>query len=155
MDTGFESAGIRVVFANELRKEAAETYRENHHSANLAVCDIADALDGLSNYRGIDVAFGGPPCQGFSVAGKMNPDDDRSALIFTFLEAVERTRPKAFVMENVKALGTLKRWQSVRKDYLERAWNAGYHCVPFLLNATEYGVSQKRERVFFYRRPNA
>lgn len=149
MDTGFESAGIRVVFANELRKEAAETYRENHHSANLAVCDIADALDGLSNYRGIDVAFGGPPCQGFSVAGKMNPDDDRSALIFTFLEAVERTRPKAFVMENVKALGTLKRWQSVRRDYLERAWKAGYDCVPFLLNATEYGVSQKRERVFF------
>ena len=149
MDTGFESAGIDIIFANELQKEAAETYRKNHPSGGMVTGDIAHALDRLNDCRGVDITFGGPPCQGFSVAGKMNPDDDRNALIFTFLDAVERTRPRAFVMENVKALGTLKRWESVRKAYLERAWKAGYACVPILLNAAEYGVSQKRERVFF------
>jgi DNA (cytosine-5)-methyltransferase 1 len=79
----------------------------------------------------------------------MNPDDERSKLIFTFLDAVERVKPRAFVMENVKALGYLEKWSAVRIKYLTRANNLGYFTVPFILNATEYGVSQKRERVFF------
>ena len=95
------------------------------------------------------MVFGGPPCQGFSVAGKMDPDDERSKLIFTFLDVVEKIKPKAFVMENVKALGLLEKWEPIRKKYLQRAQEMGYICIPFLLNATEYGVSQKRERVFF------
>lgn len=57
--------------------------------------------------------------------------------------------PSAFVMENVKALGTLEKWKPIRQKYLDRAASLGYICVPFLLNATEYNVSQKRERVFF------
>ena len=49
----------------------------------------------------------------------MNPNDERSKLIFTFLDIVERVRPKAFVMENVKALGVLEKWESVRRKYFE------------------------------------
>lgn len=79
----------------------------------------------------------------------MNPDDERSKLIFTFLDVVEKVQPRAFVMENVKALGVLEKWEPVRRKYLERVQTMGYNCVPFILNATEYGVSQKRERVFF------
>lgn len=79
----------------------------------------------------------------------MDPDDDRSKLIFTFLDVVERVKPRAFVMENVKALGFLEKWGSVRAKYLSRAQNLGYYVIPFILNATEYGVPQKRERVFF------
>lgn len=149
MDTGFEAAGIEIAFANEINQDAAETYRANHPSGNMITGDIREAVSVLGQYQGVDLVFGGPPCQGFSVAGKMNPHDDRSGLIFTFLEAVERIKPRAFIMENVKALGTLKRWEPVRRSYLERAVSAGYRCAPFLLNATEYGVSQKRERVFF------
>ena len=52
-------------------------------------------------------------------------------------------------MENVKALGKLEKWKPVRKKYMDRAAKLGYFCVPFILNATEYNVSQKRERVFF------
>lgn len=149
MDVGFENAGVQVVFANELMKEAAETYRANHPSGVMVNDDINNIIDKLSEYRGIDLVFGGPPCQGFSVAGKMDPDDERSKLILTFLDVVEKTQPKAFVMENVKALGILEKWEPIRKNYMERVRKMGYLCMPFILKATEYGVSQKRERVFF------
>ncbi len=149
MDIGFENAGVKVVVANELVKEAAETYKTNHPSGMMINDDINNVIDEMVEYAGVDFVFGGPPCQGFSVAGKMNPDDERSKLIFTFLDVVEKVQPKAFIMENVKALGALEKWEPIRKKYLERANEMGYQCMPFILNATEYGVSQKRERVFF------
>lgn len=150
MDIGFERAGVKVVFANELVKEAAETYNANHQEGIMVNEDIYNIIDHLTQFKGTtDLVFGGPPCQGFSVAGKMNPDDVRSQLIFTFLDVVEKIQPRAFVMENVKALGVLERWEPVRKKYMERARQLGYNCMPFILSATEYGVSQKRDRVFF------
>lgn len=149
MDVGFERAGIRSVFANELMKEAADTYNANHPAGVMVNDDIYNVLPSLDEYKGVDFVFGGPPCQGFSVAGKMDPNDERSKLIFTFLDVVEKVQPKAFVMENVKALGYIDKWEPVRNRYLERARALGYNCAPFILNATDYGVSQKRERVFF------
>lgn len=95
----------------------------------------------------------------------MNPDDERSKLIFTFLDVVERVKPRAFVMENVKALGVLEKWESVRQEYIQRASKLGYFCMPFVLNATEYNVPQKEVflhlvlrllgRSFEYLTPNA
>ena len=147
MDVGFENAGIKVVFANELVADAAETYRANHPDCIMVNDDINNVIDSLGKYEGIDLVFGGPPCQGFSVAGKMDPDDDRSKLIFTFLDVVERVKPRAFVMENVKALGELSKWKDVRERYLKKAFDLGYSCHYFVLNATDYGVPQKRERI--------
>lgn len=151
MDCGFEAAGFRILLANELMRDAAETYRQNHPQSTMLCCDLRELLgtDLLSKYVGVDVVFGGPPCQGFSVAGRMDPQDVRSQLIFCFLDAVEQTKPAAFVMENVKALAALKKWDSVRTHFLGRAEQMGYLCVPFVLNAVDYGVPQKRERVFF------
>lgn len=149
MDVGFERAGIEIVLANEIVADAADTYKYNHPNSLMINDDVHHIFDALEKYKNIDLVLGGPPCQGFSVAGKMDPDDDRSKLIFTFLDVVERVKPKAFVMENVKALGLLEKWENVRTSYLSRAWEMGYTCCPFILNATEYGVSQKRERVFF------
>lgn len=149
MDVGFEKAGVNIVCANEIVKEAAETYEANHKQGIMINADIYTIMDRFDKYKGTDLVFGGPPCQGFSVAGKMDPNDERSKLIFAFLDVVERVRPRAFVMENVKALGALEKWGDVRKKYLDRAADLGYSCAPFILNATEYGVSQKRERVFF------
>ena len=149
MDIGFENAGVNVVFANELVKEAANTYEANRPGCHMVNDDINNVITDLEKYKGVDLVFGGPPCQGFSVAGKMDPDDERSKLIFTFLDVVEIVRPNAFVMENVKALGKLEKWSAVRKKYLDRVHSLGYNCVLFILNATEYGVPQKRERVFF------
>ena len=148
MDVGFEDAGIEVIWANELSATAAETFEANHPGTPMLVGDIKEKLADLPS-DGADIVFGGPPCQGFSVAGKMDPDDPRSQLIFSFLDVVERCRPAAFVMENVKALGALGKWSEVREKYLERVHDLGYTCHPFICRATDFGVPQKRERVFF------
>lgn len=120
MDIGFENAGVQVVFANELMPEAVATYNANHAEGIMVNDDINNVMDRLDQFQGVDLVFGGPPCQRGSVAAKMDPDDDRNKLIFTFLDVVERVKPRAFVMEKVKALGKLEKWESVRKKYLER-----------------------------------
>lgn len=149
MDTGFENAGVQVLVANELMREAAETYAANHPDTEIINSDINKVMDLFSRYKDADMVLGGPPCQGFSVAGKMNPDDRRSKLIFSYLDVVEKVHPKVFVMENVKALASLEKWTGIKNKYIARANEIGYECFSFVLNATEYGVSQKRERVFF------
>jgi len=148
MDVGFSNAGIQVLVANELVDYACETYAANHPDTKLLRGDISNFMDTFSE-GDADIIFGGPPCQGFSVAGKMNPDDERSQLIWSFLDVVERVRPQVFVMENVKALGALEKWKHIRGSFLERASKMGYCCDFFLLNAADFGVSQNRERVFF------
>jgi DNA (cytosine-5)-methyltransferase 1 len=149
MDVGFTKAGFEVIWANEILKDACETYSMNHEGV-MKCGDIRDYLDELASLEDVEVVFGGPPCQGFSVAGKMNPNDERSKLIFSFFDVVERTKPKAFVLENVKALGLLSKWKPVRDKMFERAWELGYDYVELVvLNATHYGVPQKRERMFF------
>lgn len=79
----------------------------------------------------------------------MNPNDERSQLIWRFLDVVEMLRPKAFAMENVKALATLEKWEPVRQCYMQRVRDMGYKCQYWILNASDYGVPQNRERVIF------
>lgn len=151
MDIGFEKAGVNVLWANEFNTDAVNTYRENHPNTHVVHADIKKAKEQLRIYAsmGIDLVFGGPPCQGFSVAGKMDPDDERSTMVWEFFDVVEIVSPKYFVMENVKALGELARWRHVREKIYRRASDLGYHCFSRILNAADYGVPQKRERVFF------
>lgn len=148
MDVGFKRAGIDVILANELVPYACDTYEANHPGTRLLRGDIKDYMDEFTEGCA-DIVFGGPPCQGFSVAGKMDPDDERSKLIWSYLDVIERVRPKLFVMENVKALGSLEKWKPIRDRYLKRARELGYCCYYFVLNASDFGVSQNRERVFF------
>ena len=149
MDVGFADAGVTISLANELDGYACDSYEENHKETKLLRGDIKQFRDEFKKNAGLDIVFGGPPCQGFSVAGKMDPHDERSKLIWDFLEIVEIVRPKVFIMENVKALGTLEKWEPVRSEFLSRSNKIGYYCNFFVLNAADYGVSQNRERVFF------
>ena len=149
MDVGFKAAGFHVVAANEIDKHACETYRANHPESVLVEGDIDICGEQLSAYKDIDVVFGGPPCQGFSVAGKMDPNDPRSKLIFSFCHIVETIRPKAFVMENVKALAALSKFEEVRAALISRFQKAGYNVTIHVLNSKDFGVPQARERVFF------
>ena len=103
MDVGFRDAGFQIIAANEMDKHACDTFRANHPDTVLFEGDINEIKANLSKFKGIDVIFGGPPCQGFSVAGKMDPEDPRSKLIFSFCSVIEDVQPKAFVMENVKS----------------------------------------------------
>jgi DNA (cytosine-5)-methyltransferase 1 len=103
----------------------------------------------MRQFEGVDLVFGGPPCQGFSVAGKMNPDDPRSQLLWVFMKAVELIKPRAFICENVKALAVLEKWADVRQRLFTLASQLGYTYKLVVLNASDFGVPQSRERMFF------
>ena len=149
MDVGFSRAGFKIIWANEIVKDACDTYRLNNES-KIECGDIRNFIKDLNQHKNIDVVFGGPPCQGFSVAGKMDPNDERSKLIFTFMDVVEKVKPKAFVLENVKALAVLEKWEPVRKRLFEKAESLGYNFIDLVVvSATDFGVPQKRERMFF------
>ncbi|OOE10958.1 DNA (cytosine-5-)-methyltransferase [Stutzerimonas degradans] len=146
MDVGFASAGIRPVFANELDEAASRTYAANHGD-HVQQGSILDHFDSLKRHRGVDVVFGGPPCQGFSVAGKMDPNDERSGLIRTFFDVVDVVQPHGFVCENVKALAVLSRWAGVRDELVLRSSKHHFSAM-VVLNSSDYGVPQNRERMF-------
>lgn len=147
MDIGFAKAGFNVLFANDIDPDACATYRLNHGDSIAQGSLLSVSPDDLASGRAVDLVFGGPPCQGFSVAGKMDPDDERSQLIHSFFDVVDLLQPKAFVCENVKALAVLSKWQSVRSALFARGRKA-YRVALIVLNASDYGVPQIRERMF-------
>lgn len=148
MDVGFIRAGVEVVGANDIDRDACLTYEANHSGEVIKFGDINENLLELSQFEGVDLVFGGPPCQGFSVAGKMSPDDPRSKMLWVFMEVVSLTRPRAFVCENVKALAVLDKWEEVRQKLFFVAKQLGYTCKLVLLNSSDFGVPQSRERMF-------
>jgi DNA (cytosine-5)-methyltransferase 1 len=146
MDLGFEQAGVQVSGGCEIDGKARETWARNFkgHLPSGGADDVAETDIG----RGVDILFGGPPCQGYSVAGKMDPDDPRSAQVFTFMRAVQRWQPAAFVMENVEALGLLSVWSAVRDRLSKIAAAAGFETATVVLDASRLGVPQARKRMF-------
>jgi len=149
LDLGFQKAGVTIIWANDFDKDACESYKNN--IGNHIVCgDIDNLKEQLVKFSNkIDFIIGGPPCQGFSVAGKMDPYDPRSKHIWAFAEIVEKCQPKAFLIENVKALGKLKKWKPLREELLRVFRKAGYMTNYVILNACDFNVPQSRERVFF------
>ncbi|RKT27682.1 DNA (cytosine-5)-methyltransferase 1 [Roseovarius halotolerans] len=147
MDVGFAHAGFDIVFANDIDRDACATYRLNHSGAIHHGSLLDPEVSGLLTEQNVDLVFGGPPCQGFSVAGKMDPDDERSRLIHSFFDVVDDLQPKAFVCENVKALAFLNRWAGVRAALMERG-RKNHRVALVILNAADFGVPQIRERMF-------
>lgn len=142
---GFKAAGYDIVKAIDFDKNAVKAYHHNFgdyvEQADINEIDI----DSLPN---TDVIFGGPPCQDFSVAGKgAGADGERGKLVWRYLEIIERKQPKAFVFENVKGLIT-KRHRPTFDALIEKFNEIGYEIEWKALSAWDYGVAQKRERVF-------
>ena len=161
LDIGFALAGARPVWVSELDRDALDT-----HEATLRFLSESRPHLGGANWQArggdilaleddelpvegsADLVIGGPPCQGFSVAGKMDPNDARSQHVFHFMDVVERVKPRAFLLENVKALYANSRWASIRDELVRRAQALGYSTQLTLANAADYGVPQARERMF-------
>ena len=149
MDAGFVKAGLTPVWANEFDKHAANTYKQNFGD-HIVIGDIVPEVTSLSQFKGqIDCVIGGPPCQGFSVAGRMDPEDPRSSLVFTFMDVVSEVMPQFFVMENVKGLGKLEKFKGVRDQLVQRAIALGYSTEMIIENSKDHSVAQSRERLFF------
>jgi DNA (cytosine-5)-methyltransferase 1 len=146
LDAGFIGAGANPIWANDIDPDAVATYRETlgNHIVRGDVGESLAEIAGLSP----DLVIGGPPCQGFSVAGRMRPDDPRSKHVWTFFEAVREVQPRGFVMENVKNLAVNARWSGLVSALISYAEQLGYTTRLFLLNASHYGVPQARERMF-------
>ena len=145
LDLGFANADFELLWAVEADRHAVSTYRANLGSHAIAGL-LPDACPS-SNLKP-DLVIGGPPCQGFSVIGRMDPDDPRSQHVHAFLDVVEALSPRAFCLENVKALAESSRWETVRDGLRRRAIELEYEVELFVLNAADYGVPQARERMF-------
>lgn len=159
LDLGLMMAGFSPVFSNDIDRDATRTYEAaleaasgdlphlKQHEHRVTTGDIR-TIEDLPGLGAADLVVGGPPCQGFSVAGRMDPDDPRSRHVVDFLGMVQRVRPKAFIMENVKALAKNRRWSSIINGLIARAEGMGYSTSLDVLNASHYDVPQARERMF-------
>ena len=147
LDIGFRWAGFEPIWANDIDRVALETYQSVLPGHPAVAGDISTLADRPS-VGDADVVIGGPPCQGFSVAGRMDPTDPRSRHVWTFLDVVEEVRPRAFVMENVKALAMNRRWTGLLDGLMTRAEDLGFEPRLYVLNAADFGVPQARERMF-------
>ncbi len=147
MDVGFKKAGFQTIWANDINSDACLTFAANH--SDVIRCGALEQfMYELASQPSPDVLIGGPPCQGFSVAGRMDLSDPRSQLVYKFMDAVEQINPRAFVLENVKALACLEKFRTVRERLFSQAEKLGYNCSLTVLKASEYGVPQNRERMF-------
>lgn len=152
---GFTQAGFDVRTAVEISPDIAATYRKNHENTNVIVDDIRN-VDGLFCKGDGGIVIGGPPCQGFSMAGARIRagfvDDPRNYLFRHYARIVSAIGPQAFVMENVKGLCTFQDGAILREiiqwfSTLELCGNQPYHVYPKLVNALDFGVPQRRERL--------
>ncbi len=155
-ELGFKLAGYDISLSLEIDEWAAQTLKANNLSSKVIKDDIShykteEQIKKATKHLPIDVIIGGPPCQGFSVAGpKKDPLDPRNSLFIDFARWVKYLHPKMFVMENVKGLlgrhnGQGEKVINIIKNEFN---NIGYFTSIWVLNAACYGVPQNRERVF-------
>lgn len=154
LSLGFASAGFDLIGHVEIEKSANEIYSHNFPNSALLgedICKITDTEmhQWQSKYGHIDVIIGGPPCQGFSLAGKRDPEDIRNQLYKYYVHIVSVLRPKMFVMENVRLLTSMKTSDGkLFIDCITQAFSeVGYTVIRKEVNAFNYGVPQSRERV--------
>jgi len=149
---GFEQAGFIQAGFVEFWKPAIETQLLHNEKAKLIGEDIIEVhKDQLKDVLNSDVIVGGPPCQGFSMAGSRNPNDKRNTLFLDYLRIVSIVKPRFCVMENVKGIYTMKsaEGQYVFKIIVDEFEKLGYTVIVKVLNSFNYGVPQRRQRVIF------
>lgn len=149
---GFERAGFNVLLGIDVWKDALCTFKHNHENSQIMQADLSmlspEETQPILRGNPVDIIIGGPPCQGFSVAGKRIVDDIRNKLYKNFVHFVDYFKPKAFVMENVPNIlsigGGIVR-ESILKDFSD----LGYTVEFKILTASDYGVPQNRRRAIF------
>lgn len=144
LDLGFKQAGHDLVWANDIDKDACETYAKNIGD-HIVCADIKDIQ--IDNLPSADIVIGGFPCQGFSLANmKRNVEDERNLLYKFFYNVIKVKQPMFFVAENVKGILSLGKG-SVIKQIESDFQQAGYITSVNLVNMADYGVPQTRQRV--------
>lgn len=155
LSLGFDKAGFSNLFSIEFNSEFARTYQRNFPHHNLIVDDIRNVSNNqirdLVGDIDVDVIVGGPPCQGFSIAGNIGRtlvDDDRNNLFREFVRFVNILKPKIFIMENVANLATRLKGKTIKEIVAEfEIAGSGYSVDYDVLNAVNYEIAQERRRV--------
>lgn len=155
LSLGFQMAGFQPVAGIDFKESAIETYKLNFRAskgicADILTMDKQEIIDNIGNLNDIDIIIGGPPCQGFSNANKnfIEIDDPRNKLFFEFVKFVDLAEPQVVLIENVPQIIT-KNGGYAKKRITEIFKDRGYFVTNSILNASEYGVPQKRLRNFF------
>ena len=141
---GFESVGGKCIFSSEFDEDACKTYEANfgeHPAGDITKIEANSIPD-------FDILLGGFPCQAFSIIGKKEgfANETCGTLFFEIERILKEKMPKAFMLENVKNLTAHDNGKTFKiiTTHLE---NLGYHVYSSVLNALDYGVPQKRERI--------
>ncbi len=149
---GFIEEGFDVLLGIDNWKDAISTFENTHKNAKGIVVDLfketPKEISKLTSIKDIDVIIGGPPCQGFSIAGKRIIDDERNQLYKSFVSFVKYHQPKVFLMENVPNIVSMGKGV-VKDSIIEDFVKLGYTVVYKVLLASDYGVPQNRRRAFF------
>lgn len=160
LQLGFINAGVQVVQSYDLKNSVAHNMTLNfphiaHRKADVTALTANDVIEDVRG-KPIDIVFGGPPCQGFSIFGRRRfkntkghrPElDERNEATIRFIELAVSLRPRAILMENVKGFVSTERWNSTYLQEVEaRLTAAGYVPEHRIVNCAAYGVPQKRER---------
>lgn len=155
LSVGFDRAGFQNVFSVEFNPKFAKTYERNFPSHKLLIEDIRDIsnerVKELIGDKEIDIIIGGPPCQGFSIAGNIGRtfiDDERNRLFKEFVRFVNEIKPKMFIMENVAAMATHLKGKTINAivNAFEHA-GIGYKVKWKVLNTVNYEIAQERRRI--------
>lgn len=152
LSKGFEDAGINVLIGLDSWNDAIQTFNHNHRNSKGLCKDLSkispDEIKEELNGNSVDLIIGGPPCQGFSIAGKRIIDDERNKLYKNFVQFVEYYKPKAFLLENVPNI--LSMGDGLIRDSIVTDFSSlGYKVVYKVLTASDFGVPQNRKRAFF------
>ena len=146
---GFEKAGFKVNWALDNWSPAIKTFKANNPRAEVYEVDITKVNDSQLKkwFKGVQVVIGGPPCQGFSTAGKRVLEDPRNKLVVEFLRVLKVLLPDAFVMENVEGFTKFNKG-ILLLELLTEVEKLKYDVAYGVLDAVNYGVPQKRKRFF-------
>lgn len=182
MSEGLIQAGFHILFSSDINENVQLTYMNRHeqlglhqgvntyfHRGDVRELNgdmIRNSIAGLEIFQGqqipeIDAIFGGPPCQGFSRAGRRDPNDPRNMLFREYLRVISEVNPKYVVLENVSGFldtrfygfigvtGNVYEDGSLVPEILRNEFELlGYHTLePRILNASHYGVPQRRNRI--------
>ena len=152
LSKGYEEAGFNVLVGVDFDQAALNTFAKNHQGvalkADLSQKETYDKINEIVAGRTIDVIIGGPPCQGFSLTGRRQFDDERNKLYLAMIDTVKHYRPKAFMIENVPGMATLYKGE-VKDEIIKRFTEMGYNVTYKVLCSADYGVPQLRHRLVF------
>lgn len=148
---GFEKSGIHSCLSTDINFKACATLKTNRPNLSILNGDITkeeiqNEIIRVGKEKNIDIICGGPPCQGFSVIGKREDNDNRNELFLYYSKIVKNLKPKIIVFENVMGILSHKNGESFNA-IVETFKNIGYNICMKKICMEEYGVPQKRKRV--------